>query len=369
MRTRNVGWAATQLTVWNEAISDKAHKDLEQRAAEAEVEEFKRDLGPFVVAAETTRMPMVFTDAKEANNPIIFANDSFLKLTGYDRDELLAQRFNFLLARPTNRDDLEQIAKAFATAEDNEEVRYRHKDGTAFCATIFANPVKDEEGKVVQHFVSLVDTTHHQRARENAAMLIDELNHRVKNTLATVQSIVTQSVRNNSDPQIVRDSIETRLAALSRSHDLLAREKWDGAGLRDVVHEALAPFSVTEGRAERFTIEGENIRLSPKAALALGIAFNELATNAVKYGAFSNEAGTISVNWTIESKEGDRWLSLHWREKNGPPVTPPTQKGFGSRVLEQGLAHELLGTVAIDYAPGGIICTIDVPAPRVIVDG
>jgi len=350
-------------------MSAKAHKDKEQKAAEAEVAEFKQDLGPFVVAAETTRMPMVFTDAKEADNPIIFANDAFLKLTGYDRDEVLAQSFNFLLPSGTDQSDLDQILAAFAGKDEDPEIRYHRKDGGEFWATIFIHSVKDEGGKVVQHFISLVDTTHHQRARENAAMLIDELNHRVKNTLATVQSIVTQAVRNNSDPQIVRESIETRLAALSRSHDLLAREKWDGAGLRDLVREALAPFSVTEGRAERFTIEGENIRLSPKAALALGIAFNELATNAVKYGAFSNEAGTISVKWTIESKPDGRWLRLHWRETDGPAVTPPTRKGFGSRVIEQGLPHELNGTVAIEYAPGGIVCTIDVPAPRAILDG
>ena len=240
-------------------------------------------------------MPMVFTDALKADHPIIFANDSFLELTGYDRDELLAQSFYFLLARPADRDDLNQIEEAFATAEDNEEVRYRRKDGSKFCATIFANPVKDENGKVVQHFVSLVDTTHHQRARQNAAMLIDELNHRVKNTLATVQSIVTQAVRNSADPAVIRESIETRIAALSRSHDLLGREKWDGAGLRDLIGEALAPFSVTDGRAERFTIEGENIRLSPKAALALGIAFNELATNAVKFGALSKRGRSRSA--------------------------------------------------------------------------
>ena len=350
-------------------MSDIAPKDQEQRRAEAEVAAFQADLGPFVIAAETTRMPMVFTDAKEADNPIIFANDSFLKLTGYDRDELLAQPFNFLLARPEDPDDLDQIKEVFAGGEDNDEIRYRHKDKSTFCATIFVSPVEDEQGAVIQHFVSLVDTARHQRARENAAMLIDELNHRVKNTLATVQSIVAQAVRNNSDPQIVRESIETRLAALSRSHELLAREKWDGAGLRDLVREALAPFSVTEGRAERFTIAGENIRLSPKAALALGIAFNELATNAVKYGAFSNLAGTISVSWTMESRDGDRWLCLNWTEKDGPPVVPPTRKGFGSRVIEQGLPHELNGKVAIDYAPAGIVCTIFVPAPQVILDG
>ncbi len=350
-------------------MSDKAYKDEEQKDAEAEVEEFKEDLGPFVVAAETTRMAMVFTDAKVAGNPIIFANDSFLKLTGYDRDEVLAQSFNFLLAQGADRNDLDEIEAAFAGREDDPEIHYRRKDGSEFWATIFVNPVKDEDGKVVQHFVSLVDTTKHKTAQANAAMLIDELNHRVKNTLATVQSIVTQAVRNGSDPQTVRESIETRIAALSRSHDLLARDKWEGAGLRDLVHLALDPFSVAKGRAERFTIEGENVRLSPKATLALGIAFNELATNAVKYGAFSNDAGTISIKWTLESEPDGRRLCLHWREKDGPAVRHPSRKGFGSRVIEQGLAHELNGRVELDYRPGGIVCTIDVPAPQAVLDG
>ena len=350
-------------------MSDKAPKDRKQRAAEAEVAEFKEDLGPFVIAAETTRMPMVFTDAGKPDNPIIYVNDSFLKLTEYDRDELLAQRFNFLLADDSDQEDLEAIAAAFAGKDDDAEVRYRHKDGSTFCATIFVNPVRDKDGTIVQHFVSLVDTTRHARARENAAMLIDELNHRVKNTLATVQSIVTQAVRNSSDPQIVRESIETRIAALSRSHDLLGREKWDGAGLRDLIDEVLAPFRVTEGRAERFKVEGENIRLSPKAALALGIAFNELATNAVKYGAFSNAAGTVSIKWTLEDQADGRWLCLHWREQDGPPVSPPTRKGFGSRVIEQGLAHELEGKVRLDFPAEGTVCTIFVPAPQAVLDG
>ena len=350
-------------------MSDKAKKDAEQKAAEAEVKEDKDETSPFVVAADTTRMPMVFTNAEEADNPIIFVNNAFLKLTGYDRDEVLAQRFNFLLADESDQEVLGEIEAAFAGKDDDAELRYRHKDGSPFCATIFVNPVKDEDGKIVQHFVSLVDTTKHVRAREHAAMMIDELNHRVKNTLATVQSIVTQAVRNSSDPAIVRESIETRIAALSRSHDLLGREKWDGAGLHDLVREALAPFGVTEGRAERFTIQGENIRLSPKAVLALGIAFNELATNAVKYGAFSNEAGTISIKWTLEANTGGRWLCLHWCEKDGPPVSAPKRKGFGSRVIEQGLAHELEGKIKLDYLPGGIVCTIDVPAPQAVLDG
>ncbi|MBA3835933.1 MAG: sensor histidine kinase, partial [Sphingomonas sp.] len=194
-------------------------------------------------------------------------------------------------------------------------------------------------------------------------------NHRVKNTLATVQSIVTQAVRNSSDPEVVRESIDTRLAALSRSHDLLGREKWEGAGLLDLIREALAPFRVSEGHAERFTIDGDNIRLSPKAALALGIAFNELATNAVKYGALSNDSGSISINWVLDQRADGRWLCLNWREKDGPTVVPPTRKGFGSRVIEQGLAHELDGKVDLDYQPGGIVCMIHVPAPQAVLDG
>ena len=347
-------------------MSDKAHKDSEQHAAEAQVETFRDDRGPFVVAAETTRMPMVFIDSDKPDHPIIFANDAFLELTGYDRDELLAQSFNFLLADPSDRLAVDEVEGAFAGNEECADIRYRHKDGSTFCATIFVSEVRDKAGKLIQHFLSLVDTTKHERAREHAAMLIDELNHRVKNTLATVQSIVTQAVRNSSDPQIVRGSIETRIAALSRSHDLLGREKWEGAGLHDLVVQSLEPFTVTEGRAERFTINGDNIRLSPKAALALGIAFNELATNAVKYGAFSNKAGTVSIEWRLDTKSDRRRLLLQWREQDGPPVTPPSRRGFGSRVIEQGLAHELGGGAELAYAPTGVICTIDVPAPQAV---
>lgn len=351
-------------------MSVKAPKDQEQRTAEAEVEEFKKELGPFVVAAERTRMPMAFTDSCKADNPIIFANDAFLELTGYDRDEVLAQSFNFILAAGTDEETVREVEAAFADPSKVEpEIHYRRKDGSECWATLFVAPVKDEQGAVAQYFLSLIDTTHYKVAQQNAALLIEELSHRVKNTLATVQSIVAQAVRNSKDPQTVRESIETRIAALSRSHDLLGREKWDGAGLYDLVGQVLAPFRAAEGRAQRFTIEGENVRLSPKATLALGMAFNELGANAVKYGALSNDTGIISIKWTMEEQPDGRWLYLHWRETGGPPVTMPERKGFGSRLIEQGLAHELGGKMKLDYLPEGIVCTIFVPAPRAVLDG
>jgi PAS domain S-box-containing protein len=345
-------------------------KSDDQKDAEAEVESFHDHLGPFVVAAETTRMPMLFTDAKHPGNPIIFANDSFLVLTGYAREEVLGQDFNFLLARSANADVLRQIALEFEGKSSGCPDALAHrKDGTEFWAGLFINPVLDASGIIVQHFISVVDLTKHKNEQIQSRMLIDELNHRVKNTLSTVQSIVWQALRTFSDPKEVSDSIQSRLLALSRSHDLLTREQWKSARLHDIIHDALEPFGVADGRAERFVIKGERVRFPPKAALALGIAFNELATNAVKYGAFSNAVGSILVEWTLEpSPEGDR-IIMRWQEKDGPKVSPPIRKGFGSRMIEEGLALELEGTAHLDYAPTGLICAMNFPAPKVTHSG
>jgi PAS domain S-box-containing protein len=341
------------------------NKSEEQKVAEAEVDSFRKDLGPFVVAAETTRMAMVFTDAKEPGHPIIFANDAFLALTGYDRKEVLGHKFNFLMARGADPKTLARVEAAFEGGTDHgSEIRYRRKDGSVFWAAIFVSSVLDENGIVVQHFASFVDLTRQKREQAQSTMMINELNHRVKNTLATVQSIVWQALRRDSDPKTIRDAIESRLFALSRSHDLLTREHWESARLLDLVKAAMEPFGVANGAPERLVITGKNIRLSPNVALALGIAFHELATNAVKYGALSNEAGSVLLTWTVEPvPEGDR-LILRWQERGGPPVTPPTRKGFGSRVIERGLPHELQGTANLDYRVDGVVCTINIPAPR-----
>jgi PAS domain S-box-containing protein len=347
-------------------VSEIKNKTLEQKVAESEVERFRENLGPFVVAAETTRMAMVFTDAREPDNPIIFTNDSFLSLTGYMREEVLGQSFNFLMAHGADADALARIEAEFhGDTSKGSEILYRRKDGSEFWAALFISPVRDESGDIVQYFASFVDLTQHKDDEAQSKMLIDELNHRVKNTLATVQSIVWQALRTTSDPKAIRESIESRLTALSRSHDLLTRENWKNAGLFDVVNDALQPFTVVDGRADRIVIMGENIRLSPKAALVLGITFNELATNAVKYGAFSNGVGSVRIEWAMKPVlDGDADLHLQWREKDGPPVIPPSHQGFGSRVIERGLAHELAGAAHLDYQSDGLICTMRLPTPR-----
>ena len=185
-------------------------KSEKQEDAEANVEGFKSALGPFVVAAETTRMAMVFADAKQADNPIIFANDAFLALTGYARDEVLGQSFNFIMAHAADADALAKIEAEFQGKSDGGcEVRYRRKDGSEFWAALFISPVRLEDGDIVQYFASFVDLTALKEEQAHSRMLIDELNHRVKNTLATVQSIVWQALRTATDPKVIREAIKS----------------------------------------------------------------------------------------------------------------------------------------------------------------
>jgi two-component sensor histidine kinase len=198
-----------------------------------------------------------------------------------------------------------------------------------------------------------------KRAAEHQRLLINELNHRVKNTLATVQSITAQTLRTAETTDVAREAVEMRLLALSRAHDVLTRENWEGANLVEVVREALAPYQV-HGES-RFHIEGRDLRLTPRMALALAMALQELATNAVKYGALSNKAGAIGVSWTVKNGAAPPRLILTWAEAGGPPVSPPRRRGFGSRLIERSLAQDLDGHVEIAFAPTGVICTVDAP--------
>jgi PAS domain S-box-containing protein len=331
---------------------------------EADVERFRGELGPFVVAVETTRMPMLFTDAVNPNHIIVFANNAFLTMSGYDREEVIGRSFTSLVVGSGSTDTARELDAAFSESDSNLEICYRRKDGSEFWACVLISPVRNKHGVTDQHFVSVVDQTKHKQDQAHSKMLIDELNHRVKNTLSTVQSIVVQALRTPADHAVIRESVESRLLALARSHDLLISDNWQGAGLRDLVCDVLEPFGVTGGRAQRFRIVGDNVRISAKMTLGLAIGLHELATNAVKYGALSNDAGSILIGWTVRpDPRGDR-LRLRWQEKDGPAVKPQASKGFGSWVLQRGLPHEMDGTVRHDCRPSGVVCTIDIPLPR-----
>jgi len=343
-------------------ITVKSH---EQKDAEFEVESFRKDLGPFVAATERTRLPMVFTDAKDVENPIIFANDSFLAMTGYDREELLGKRFSFVMARGVGSGSgsaAAQVDAALGGGSDcTVEIACRRKGGVLFWAAVYISAVHDAAGEVVQRFASFVDLTSHRREEDRLRFMLDELNHRTQNTLATVQAIAAQTFR-AVVPRDVIDAFQARILALSKTHGLLGRTNWDAVSLRDTIDQALQPFGLNDRWDGRFSVEGDDLTLQPKTALTLAMMFHELATNATAYGALADGAeGRIVIAWKVEpSAQGGR-MRLQWEESGGPPVTPPDRKGFGSRLIEGGLAQELDGEVSLDYRAAGVICEVVMP--------
>lgn len=205
------------------------------------------------------------------------------------------------------------------------------------------------------------DITDLKSAEEHRELLINELNHRVKNTLTIVQSIAAQTFKGTDAG--VRADFEQRLLTLSNVHSLLTDESWDGAELHAVIRASLRPHLI-DGR-RHIAFDGPDFRMRSKSALALSMALHELGTNALKYGALSVEPGRVTLHWTID----DGRFRLRWQEDDGPPVSPPSRTGFGSRMIERGLSAELQGKVKIDYRSAGVICIIDAPLDVVRDEG
>jgi two-component sensor histidine kinase len=200
-------------------------------------------------------------------------------------------------------------------------------------------------------FVGTVrDITAEKEAEQHLRLLSAELQHRIKNTLAVVQAIVSQSLRNVATPEEARDAIGERLATLSLTHDLLTQTSWQAAPIRAIVTGAT---QLHGSRAGRIIIGGPDVLLPPRTALALSMSLHELSTNAVKYGALSNQVGHVELAWTLEQEDGAEILVLTWREFGGPTVEAPKNAGFGTRLMK-GLARDLGGEGVLDYAPDGV---------------
>lgn len=214
-------------------------------------------------------------------------------------------------------------------------------------------PVTDSTGAVTGIFAEGHDVTERVRGEAHQRLLINELNHRMKNTFATMQAIVMQTLKGPISLDDAREALSARILALSRAQDVLTKENWDGAELAAMVEAAIAPFE--NGEPSRFTIYGPPVRLGTRAALALSLSLHELATNAAKYGSLSRSGGRVGIEWSVEGNRPD--LLFLWKEIGGPPVAPPSRKGFGSHLIERGLARELEADVNIDYARHGVVFT------------
>jgi PAS domain S-box-containing protein len=242
--------------------------------------------------------------------------------------------------------------RSVATGEPYDiEHRVKLRDGSFRWARSRAFPRRDADGAILFWYGATEDIHERKVAEEHQRLLINELNHRVKNTLASVQAIAFQTLKGNISLAEARKRFEARLLALSRAHTLLTEQNWEGADLERVVRDSTEHLAA---EIERFEIGGDPTWLSPRAALALALALHELGTNAAKYGALSNESGRVSIRWARENSA----LLLDWKELNGPPVTPPARRGFGSRLIERGLRSDLGGRADLVFEPDGVRCRV-----------
>ena len=190
-------------------------------------------------------------------------------------------------------------------------------------------------------------------------VIIGELHHRVKNTLAIVSAITSQSLKTAHSLEEATKTIGDRLYALGVAQDLLVRERWSGAGCRTLIEAAVKAFQSKS--LDQFEISGDNIAISSGPAMALSMVIHELCTNAVKHGALSAPAGRVSISWSIFSKDKLKRFKLHWKETGGPPVREPSQRSFGSRLIEQALPGQLQGEARLRFEPDGLSCEVNIP--------
>ena len=296
-------------------------------------------------------------------------NEAICAITGYSREHLLTNR----LFTHTHPDDADPDREAFRKQVSGElefysvEKRFICRDGRIIWISVRSSPVRGADDKLLYVVRVVQDITERKAAEQRQKLLMDELNHRVKNTLATVQSLASQTARAAPTPAAFRERFEGRLIALSKAHDQLTIHHWESADLRELLSGSLAPYAGTA--PHRVVLRGEDFVLRPRAVLTLAMAVHELTTNAAKYGALSVPGGRIEIQWQpVRSDNSRPILRIDWREQGGPPVSDPAERGFGSKLIEGSIAAELGGTARLTFEPRGLHCEIEIPLRNATVD-
>jgi PAS domain S-box-containing protein len=318
----------------------------------------------------------VFTSMNEgvlyqgARGSILAANPAAERILGMSLDEmrtLTAHSPEWRRLRedgtPFPPEELPSIV-SLRTGEPQMDVvmGIRRPDGQLRWISASTEPVSDPGEASPHGAVSTFHDITELKADEQRRMhMIHELNHRVKNTLATVQSIAAHTLKASPAPEAFAEAFGARILALAHIHDVLSRNDWTGAPVRELVTEQLR--SLKDRTAGRIHLAGPDIRLPPKTAVALSVALGELATNAVRHGALSVDQGSVTIGWKCEISGDARRLRLVWREQGGPKVQAPARRGLGARLIERGLAHELGGSAHITFDPGGVTCEMEIPMP------
>jgi PAS domain S-box-containing protein len=315
--------------------------------AEAE----QRDLA--LVAVERTRMPMVVSDPRRPDNPIVMANAAFLQLTGYTADEIIGRNCRFLQGPGTDRAIVARLREAIANEREIEvELLNYREDGSSFSNTILVSPVHDADGKLVYFFASQKDVTARRRATELELVehrLLKEVDHRAKNALALVQSIVrlTQA----DDLKSYSLSIEGRVDAIARAHQLLADANWT-----DLPIATLIAGAIESSATDRIEFSGPPVLVSPAKVQPLSLLIHEMLDNAAKHGALSRIAGKVMICWKIDVDRGE--VTIEVEERGGPAPNDNPRAGLGQQLIDRIVKHQLGGSAVFAYQQGGLRSTL-----------
>lgn len=345
--------------------------------AEAAIEELRQRGGVFVDAVRATRMPMVLSDPNLPGNPIVFANEAFLKLSGYSMDDVLGQHPHFMNGPDTDRHDAARFAEAVRSDQDDiiETIQYG-KDGSPFVATVLVSAFKDDQGRTLNHFMSWLDVTRRvaaeaeiselrqtqedlRESERHSQTLLAELQHRVRNSLAVVRSIARRTAENSTSVDEMLAHFQGRLDAFSRVQAKLTRTADARVDLMSLVEDELIAHAAREG--EQVRIEGAKITLEPKLAERLSLAVHELATNAVKHGALGGDGGKVAIAWKRGNGADGASLHFSWEESGVEIDDKPTREGFGMDLLLRSLPYDLHAETRVDFRPQGLRFDLTMP--------
>ncbi len=296
----------------------------------------------------------------DANSRLLRVNEAMCAIAGFPRDEMVG----ITLFERTHPDDAGPDQEAFRRQVSGElgiysiEKRMIRKDGRTIWISVRSSTVRDSAGHFLYAVRVVQDISERRIAEERQKLFIDELNHRVKNTLATVQSLANQTARGAANTHEFRERFEGRLIALSKAHDQLTERNWQNADLRAILSASIAPY--LSGSSEQAVLRGEDVTLKPRAALTLAMVFHELTTNAAKYGALSVPNGCLRISWERQLVPKPL-LRITWQEEKGPAVVTPARRGFGTYFIEGSIASELGGKARIAYEKAGLRCVMDIP--------
>ena len=318
----------------------------------------------FEQAMAQTRMAICLSDPKQEDLPIVFANRAFRQLTGYEEDEIVGHNCRFLQGPNTDPEAVGRIRKAIETEDVVvvELLNYR-KDGSSFWNALHLGPIYDNKGELIYFFGSQWDVSdvHQARSdRQTSRLIARELSHRMKNMFSVIGGIVSLTGRAHGAPEVGKE-INQRIQALGRAYETTLDDASSGmVGLGEAIRSVMAPY---DNGTNRLTLEGNGLRAPFSSIAGLGLTLHELAANAVKYGAWSNEKGEVRLDWNAVEHEGSTCIELRWEEYGGPSIETPPAGGTGTAIVQR-ILDTSGGSIERDWSPDGLKARVLLPVGK-----